>query len=70
MHAGKLGVQAKRRGGLYVELPSLDRFARLFARDHDDQLRDLAAGHPFVELGHDFLDVGFDLVVVGDWSWG
>lgn len=55
-------------GRCYVELPALDGFAGLFACDDDDELRDLAAGHPFVELGHDLLDVGFDLVVVGNWT--
>jgi len=38
----------------------------LFARNHDYELRDLAASHPFVELGHDPIDVGFDLIIRGD----
>lgn len=36
------------------------------ARDHDYELRDLAASHPLVELGHDLVDVGFDLIIRGD----
>ena len=51
------------REGTYVELPALDRLTCLLACYHDNELRDLAAGHPFVELRHDFFDVGFDLVV-------
>lgn len=37
--------------------------ARVLVRDDDDQLRDLAAHHPLVELRHDLLDVGAHLVV-------
>ena len=55
---------------LDVELPALDVFAGFFAGDDDDELRDFAADHPFVELGHDLFDVGFDLVVGGNWGGG
>lgn len=51
---------------LHVELPPLDILPCVLVCDYDDQLGDLAAGHPFCELGHDFLDVGLDLVVGGD----
>ncbi len=34
--------------------------------DDNDQLGDLAADHPLVELRHDFLDVGAHLVVGRD----
>jgi hypothetical protein len=46
-----------------VELPALDVLARVFTRYDHDELRDLAADHPFIELSHDFLDIRFDLVV-------
>jgi hypothetical protein len=34
--------------GAYVKLPPLDVLARVFVGDHNDQLLDLAAHHPFV----------------------
>lgn len=37
--------------------------ARVLVGDHDDQLLDLAAHHPLVQLRHDLLDVGAHLVV-------
>lgn len=42
--------------------------ARVFVCDDDDELGDLAADHPFVELGHDLFDVGFYLVIGRDWA--
>lgn len=62
----------------YVELPALHVIARVFVCDDDDELGDLAADHPLVELGHDLLDVGLYLVIGRDlvrvsWSasgWG
>lgn len=53
-------------GRTYVELPALDVLACIFIRDHDDQLGDLAADHPLIQLGHDLLDIRSDLVVCGD----
>lgn len=50
----------------YIELPSLDVLARVLVGDDNDELRDFAANHPFVELAHNFLDVGFDLVIGRD----
>lgn len=38
----------------------------LSARNHDHELGDLAARHPFVELGHNLVDVGFNLIIRGD----
>lgn len=49
-----------------IELPALNVLACLFAGDDNDQLRDLAAVHPFFKLRHDLLDVRLDLVVGGD----
>lgn len=59
---GRGGVEKK----AYVKLPALDVLACVLVGDDDDELGDLAADHPFVELGHDFLDVGLDLVVGRD----
>lgn len=39
--------------------------AGLFTGDDNDELGDLAAVHPLLELRHDFLDVCLDLVVGG-----
>lgn len=49
-----------------VELPPLDVLARVLVGNDDDQLGDLAAHHPLVQLGHDLLDVCADLVIGGD----
>ena len=48
---------------LHVKLPPLDVLPGILVGDHDDELRDLAAHHPLVQLGHDPLDVRLDLVV-------
>lgn len=53
-----------------VELPAFDVLAGVFVGDDDDEARNFATNHPFVELGHDFLDVGFYLVVGGDCERG
>jgi len=37
----------------------------IFTSNNNNELRDLATNHPFIELTHDFLDVGFDLVIGG-----
>ena len=50
----------------YVKLPALYVLASVLVGDDDDELGDLAADHPLVQLGHDLLDVGLDLVVRGD----
>jgi hypothetical protein len=50
----------------YVELPSLNMLAGIFTCNNDDELGDLSADHPFVELGHDFLDISLDLIVRGN----
>ncbi len=50
-------------GRTNIKLPALNVLSGIFACDHYNELRDLAANHPFVKLGHYFLDVGFDLVV-------
>lgn len=50
----------------YIKLPALNVLACVFACDHHDELRYLAANHPFVQLGHDLLDIGFDLAIRGD----
>ena len=50
-------------GYLDVELPPLDVLSGVFVRNDDDELRDLAAHHPPVQLGHYPLDVRLDLVV-------
>lgn len=55
-------------GGTNVELPSLNMFSRLFARDDNYKFWDLLADHPFVELSHNFLDVCFDLIIWSDCS--
>ena len=47
----------------YVELPSLNMLAGLFAGDDHNEFSDLAAVHPLFELRHDLLDVRLDLVV-------
>ncbi len=52
----------------YIKLPPLHMLARLLARDDDNQLRDLATEHPFVELRHDLLNVCFHLVVGRDFK--
>ena len=66
--AGMLVARGRERKGErkaigYIELPSFNVLAGFFVGDHDDELGDFAADHPFVELGHDFFDVRFDLVV-------
>ena len=63
-----LGSRLLRRPVEYldIELPSLEMFASLLARDYNYQFRDLAARHPSVELGHDPLDVCFDLIIGSD----
>lgn len=50
----------------YVKLPALDALAGVLVCDDNDELGDLAADHPLVELGHDFLYVGLDLVIGRD----
>ena len=40
--------------------------ACIFICDDDDELGDLAADHPLVELGHDLFDVGLYLVIGRD----
>lgn len=50
----------------YIELPALDVLACVFICDDDDELGDLAADHPLIELGHDLLDVGLYLVIGRD----
>lgn len=50
-------------GGTDVKLPPLNVLAGVFIRNDDDQLRDLAAHHPPVQLRHDLLDVRLNLVV-------
>ena len=42
-------------------------FAGFLVSDDDDEFRDFAARHPFIELGHDLLDVGFDLIIRSDY---
>lgn len=60
---GVVAITAATAEDAHIELPALDVLARVLGRDDDDELGDLAAGHPFVELGYYALDVGFDLVV-------
>ena len=43
--------------------------ARFLACDDDDELGDLAAQHPLVELRHDLFDVGSHLVVGSYCGW-
>ena len=52
--------------GPYVKLPPFNVLARVLVGDDNDQLGDLAADHPLVELRHDLLDVGAHLVVGRD----
>lgn len=49
-----------------VKLPPLDVLARVLVGNDNDQLGDLAAHHPLVQLGHDLLDVCADLVIGRD----
>lgn len=51
----------------YIKLPSLDVLACVLVGDDDDELGDLAADHPLVELRHYPLDVGFHLIIGRDW---
>jgi hypothetical protein len=57
-------------GGTHVKLPPLDALACVLVGDDDDELGDLAANHPLIELGHNLLDIGLDLIVGRDWRWG
>ena len=52
----------------YIKLPPLDNLACILVGDDDDELGDLAADHPLVELAHDLFYVCLDLVVGGDWA--
>jgi hypothetical protein len=60
----------RRWGETHVKLPPLDVLACVLVGNDDDELGDLAANHPLVELGHDLLDVGLDLIVGRHWRWG
>lgn len=50
----------------YVELPALDVLPCVFICNDDDELGDLSANHPLVELRHDLLDVSLYLVIGRD----
>lgn len=52
----------------YIELPALDVFPCVFIRNDDDELGDLSANHPLVELRHDLLDVSLYLVIGRDFT--
>ena len=62
--AGKKGE--KEEGKTDIELPPFHVLASILVRNHEHQLRDLAAHHPLVQLRHDLLDVRLDLVVGRD----